>query len=707
MGTVRDIPNEKSCPTPRELVAFNIGSLPPPMLEAISDHLSECTRCLLALETLPVEEGSAIQELRRSLQQDSVELYPFDAEYRRMEEEAYEYISAERVFESSPRQAVQVRGGGALLPHSEEPPAEFLLGQYRVLERIGKGGMGTVHRAIHIRLKKAVAIKILPPERTGDAHAIARFQREMEAVGRLDHEHIVRATDAGEFDGIHFLVMELIEGMDLSRLVRSTGPLGVADACEIVRQAALGLQCAHENDLVHRDIKPSNLFLSSKGVVKVLDLGLALLSQKRLPSGALTFTGQVMGTADYMAPEQWEASHEVDIRADLYSLGCTLYTLLAGRPPFDGPEYKSTVKKMAAHIHVAVPAISNARSDIPVALTALLDRLLAKNPAVRPDTPALLAQALEPFCGKGNLPRLLQVARQRWPETPEEPNDLPTIASPGSETGPRLGPGLLAQEAPRPIRVLPVRWLPAVAVVGLLAVGVAVLGANLGWLTGKDSATSPTQPVTEPDAPYSFKVNTWNNLLKQPPREFYWFNPANASFWNFDPAGERIRVQTVNRSLLTLGKVETSGYTLSIGLRQERWVGGIGVFFGGTRDPKSGSLRYQTIELREGPVPDGLTFVLHRGKGAIEKIPGKEAMFVNKGVNSWRLPKAPSSAEQYLSLSVNRNGLVGVHWNGIECERLVDGAAGPLKDVNYYGYFGVYFESASGQITSGRIMPTE
>jgi serine/threonine protein kinase len=209
--------------------------------------------------------------------------------------------------------------------------------------------MGTVYRAVHTRLKKPFAIKVLHIDRTADPHAVARFQRELEAIGRLDHDNIGRATDAGEVGGLHFLVMELVDGIDLSRLIRHRGPLPIADACELARQAALGLQCAHERGLVHRDVKPSNLLLSAQGELKVLDLGLALLSHGRRASGELTATGQVMGTADYMAPEQWEASHSVDIRAEVYSLGCTLHTLLTGRPPFGGAEYDSVMKKMAAH----------------------------------------------------------------------------------------------------------------------------------------------------------------------------------------------------------------------------------------------------------------------------------------------------------------------------------------------------------------------
>ena len=162
----------------------------------------------------------------------------------------------------------------------------------------------------------------------------------MKAVGKLVHPNIVHAYDAGEEAGIHFLVMEYVDGVDVTRIQKRCGQLAVADACEIVRQAAIGLQHAHENRMVHRDIKPSNLLATKDGVVKVLDLGLALLHEGDAAAARdLTNTGQVMGTLDYMAPEQADDTHAVDIRADIYSLGCTLYSLLAGQPPFAGPQF--------------------------------------------------------------------------------------------------------------------------------------------------------------------------------------------------------------------------------------------------------------------------------------------------------------------------------------------------------------------------------
>ena len=192
------------------------------------------------------------------------------------------------------------------------------IGQYRLLEKVQQqGGMGTVYKALHVLLLKVVALKVLPADRMKNEGAIARFRREMKAVGRLEHPNIVQARDAGEVDGTHYLVMEFIEGIDLSSLLLYHGPVSIPDACEMIRQAAVGLQHAFERGLVHRDLKPSNLMLTPAGIVKILDLGLARLCHESSGANQLTELGQFMGTADYASPEQAFGPHPVDIRGSL------------------------------------------------------------------------------------------------------------------------------------------------------------------------------------------------------------------------------------------------------------------------------------------------------------------------------------------------------------------------------------------------------
>src|SRR5262245_49575248 len=201
--------------------------------------------------------------------------------------------------------------------------------RYRVLGVLGSGGMGTVFKAVQRLLERAVVVKVIHPDLVRDPELLQRFQREAQLAAKLAHPNVVTVYEAEQLGPTHLLVMEFIDGEDLAELMRKRGPLPVAVACELARQAAVGLQHLHEQGLVHRDIKPANLMLTTGGRLKVLDLGLAFLKASAAQKRDLTMPRQSMGTIDYMAPEQWQDSHEVDIRADIYSLGCTLYHLLA------------------------------------------------------------------------------------------------------------------------------------------------------------------------------------------------------------------------------------------------------------------------------------------------------------------------------------------------------------------------------------------
>jgi serine/threonine protein kinase len=307
------------------------------------------------------------------------------------------------------------------------------LGQYEVHEKIGIGSMGVVYKALHVELGKVVALKVLPAT-SMDEMSVARFKQEGRAAGRLDHPNIVGIHDAGRLEGVHYLVMAFVDGTDLARLVQGHGPLKIADACEVVRQAALGLQHAFERGLVHRDIKPSNLMLARDGLVKVLDLGIARSFVETPGAERLTATGMLLGTADYLAPEQCEQPNAVDTRADIYSLGCTLYHLLTGYPPF-GRDHQSFVMKMHAHLEEPIPPITEARPDIPDGLVDVLETMLAKNREERFSSPGELAEAIQPFCAESNLTALLN----RMPRGSSDGGTVtPTAAAADTLPPPRL-----------------------------------------------------------------------------------------------------------------------------------------------------------------------------------------------------------------------------------------------------------------------------
>jgi serine/threonine-protein kinase len=288
---------------------------------------------------------------------------------------------------------------------------QLVLGHYILLQPLGAGGVAQVFTARHRCLDRIDALKVLRPPSQLHPLALAYFEREAKALARLCHPNIVVVHDAGEADDRHYLAVEYVEGHDMQALVRQRGPLPVALACEYARQTALGLQHAFERDVVHRDIKPSNLRLTAdRELVKILDMGLALLTPGPVAAGATPRATRVMGTPDYMAPEQAVAAHHVDIRADLYSLGCTLYFLLTGQPPFPGG---SAEQKLLCHHRDPLPAIEKHREDLPPALVAVTGRLTAKNPDARYPTPADAANALRPFCGTEEERRALRAFSHR------------------------------------------------------------------------------------------------------------------------------------------------------------------------------------------------------------------------------------------------------------------------------------------------------
>ena len=299
------------------------------------------------------------------------------------------------------------------LRHTQETPP--VLAGYEVLEEIGHGGMGVVYRARQRDTGRIVALKVIRKERLGSPDMVARFRREAQASGRLQHPNVVEVYASDLAGDTHYLAMEYVPGVTLQRLVEQTGPLPLAQACDFVRQAALGLAHAHEKGLVHRDIKPANLMvvapaglpLPPRPMVKVLDMGVARLFQlsEQEPSlTTLTRDGSVIGTPDYIAPEQLEDPRSVDIRADLYSLGCTFYYLLTGQVPFPGGTLVQKLDRQRWH---TAPGVNQLRPEIPPTLAAVVRRLMAKHPDDRYQTPADLAGAL------ADAPAHRRIARQR------------------------------------------------------------------------------------------------------------------------------------------------------------------------------------------------------------------------------------------------------------------------------------------------------
>ena len=284
----------------------------------------------------------------------------------------------------------------------------FTLGKYKLLGLLGKGGMSSVYLAEHLLMKRRCAIKVLPSKRVNDSSYLARFHREAQAVASVDHPNIVRAYDvdhAQDRDSqIHFLVMEYVNGQSLHELIIRSGPADFADAMEYIRQAAEGLDHAHRAGLVHRDIKPANLLIDTNGTIKLLDMGLArFFDDQSENSLTVAHDEKVLGTADYLAPEQALDSHTVDIRADIYSLGCSLYFLLTGNPPFTEG---TLTQRLMWHQTKSFPPLTNSRIDCPASLSAVLEKMVQKKPDDRYQTAADVAEACRQW--------LLENAGEDW-----------------------------------------------------------------------------------------------------------------------------------------------------------------------------------------------------------------------------------------------------------------------------------------------------
>jgi hypothetical protein len=324
--------------------------------------------------------------------------------------------------------------------------------RYRVRELLGRGGMGAVYKAEHRLMERTVALKIIDRDLTARPETGERFRREVKAAARLSHPSIVQAFDAEQAGDTHFLVMEFVDGTNLGNLLAGRGALPVAEACDYARQAALGLQYAHEHGMVHRDIKPHNLMRTPDGRIKILDFGLARFVREQPPPTEaspppgpeepnLTWAGAFMGTADYVAPEQARDPHGADIRADVYSLGCTLYHHLTGRVPFPAAGREG---KVVMHAAEQPAALAHLRPDLPAGLEAVVAKMMAKRPGDRYSTPGEVAAALEPFAKPGPADR-------------SDTTAAPAGGSPG-----------------RPRRRLLVAALAALAFLGVTLAGLAV-----------------------------------------------------------------------------------------------------------------------------------------------------------------------------------------------------------------------------------------
>ena len=320
----------------------------------------------------------------------------------------------------------------------------FTIGKYKVLEKLGAGGMAQVFLCEHKLMRRRVAVKVLPVPKAEDKSSLDRFYREARLVAAVDHPNIVRAYDIDQDENLHFLVMEYVDGTNLQDLIKKFGPLDVTRACHYIYGSAVGLQHAHEMGLVHRDIKPGNILVDRSGVVKLLDLGLARFFHDEDDNLTRMNDENVLGTADYLAPEQALDSHTVDIRADLYSLGATFYFLLTGSPPF--PE-GSVAQKLIWHQSREPRPITALRPEVPEELVQVVQKMMAKDVANRYQTPAEVIEALAPWVAAPIPPPEEREMPQLSPAAAGAP--VSTVMSRGGTgSGPAIAPRMPAAVSP-------------------------------------------------------------------------------------------------------------------------------------------------------------------------------------------------------------------------------------------------------------------
>ena len=305
----------------------------------------------------------------------------------------------------------------------------FFLGKFKLLQHLGSGGMSSVYLARHVVSDQLRAIKVLPRKKVADKSYLDRFYLEARIAASLNHPNVVRIYDICEENGVHYMVMEYAKGEDLLELVNRTGPLKFADAARYIVEACEGLKHAHEKELVHRDIKPANLLLGEDQSVKLLDLGLALVNQDDDESLTVLYNEKVMGTADYLAPEQAVNSHAVDSRADVYSLGCTLYFLLVGHPPFPKG---SLAQRIANHQSTEPPCLSTLREDVPEQLLKIVEAMMCKDADERMQTCSDVQMALENFLATDWIPETIALIKQ--PDPVKQPAEASAASDKNEKT---------------------------------------------------------------------------------------------------------------------------------------------------------------------------------------------------------------------------------------------------------------------------------
>ena len=691
------VPERRSahcCPSDDDLLSFIPGLLEDEDAAVVLAHLQTCSACQSRVTTLK----------------------------KRIPVERLQATGGSNAGEPPAEAGNQGTGGStdptaATLAYTPKQRIPKTLGNYQLLRPIGRGGMGVVYKAYHPRLQRYYAIKLLRGLHLGDDTAIVRLQREMAAAGRVEHENIVYSSDAGTQDGVDYLVMEFVEGLDLSRLVAACDALSIADACEIIRQAALGLAHIEACGLVHRDMKPSNLMLSTEGVVKILDLGLARLREAPIDEAEATHSGFLLGTADYIAPEQAENARNVDIRADLYSLGCTLFKLLTGNPPFSGDVSKSVLQKVEAHRMLPPPPVTDRRPDIPEALTQIVARLLAKSPADRFQRPQELVAALTPFCGGSDLASLVRDCEAKGHAEAPLPPD--TSQERSAVTTERAANRKLIS-APSGTVPVPTTWTWRLAIPALCMIALVMLVGVIWWRAGI-SGSVPSVPGS--DETFNLDPNSLLTKELEASGEYKWVGHRGANHVNVSNDLQFLHVDSATPQIIVLGKSPGGPGKIKVTINQidKKWEGYAGIALG---------IRDELVETPRGVEKLMTVFQLislHRRSGRSGKGVVKDGVNVGYGMEVRRhkvyidpestndldmeVKQEPWVVTAYedvpfpglntveLELELGEVGIDAIRWNGMQLPELTSPRVNSwFEPKDYAGPCGLYNKGHRGTI---------
>lgn len=402
---------KQNCPDRKQLKQYSEGWTDEATAQRLEQHRAECSHCEQTLAELDSELDTEVVRPSSNItpSQETSDSCELPSQIRQTVAEIREWKLMPVPISHAEQESTAT---GDTLPGLGD------FGNYQLLELIGRGGMAEVYRAMHKRLQKEVAVKLIRVPRRFLAESLGRIDREMQAMGRLNHPAIVRAMDAGECRGVPYLATEFIDGLDVGRIAKTLGPLDIAEASAMIHAAALGLDYAHAQGIIHRDIKPSNLMLDSQGQIRILDFGLVHLDDWSGPRTELTTVGQLLGTLDYMAPEQAERPDAVSHHSEVYALGATLFKLLCGRAPYAASPQQSPLEKLRLLASQRAPHVATLRPDLPNDLAQLVDQTLEREPSARPASAAHFAERVKPFCQGADLIGLLERAKQ----TEEKPD---------------------------------------------------------------------------------------------------------------------------------------------------------------------------------------------------------------------------------------------------------------------------------------------